>query len=269
VIKNNWYWLLLIVAALAGGVLAGKSCARTSKIVVAGKVYPMPRNGDTLKWVDLGGHPVASVQWQGPPSLGSAISPCTQQHANASAQSDTCTVDYPTTKYKVYHYTCSGCGDPGVGGGGSGGGPTGLIGWGAVGATGAVIVNIASGQAGPTGNTSGVWYFPSNGSAGGFNPIPVSTYPGTNNYDQVVWEPIGDTKWKVVLANGTCAAGEGTVSGNTLTFPDASLNSTCTIQQNATSQNYCVVYQGQTSGTAVLQVNNQPPTGNAPPCSLP
>jgi len=287
--KEKSVCLLLILIALAIGALAGRSCSHTATIMVmdSAKHYPGPRNGDKLKWVHQSAGHDNSVQWHGPPSSG--ISPCKEQESNENAKSDTCTVNYHSTNFKVYHYTCEGCGDPGVGGGtGSNGGGTNMMDSGywtsLLGSTKSNLPVAALRSSAPTGgkeyfaeagfnpatSASGVWYFSPDGTADGFVPIKVSAKSTAS--DQVIWEPVGDAAWTVVVAPKTCVEPTTTFS--------SSGSSTCTIASTATSQYYCVIFgtTGQNpalqAGNAVLLVDD--PTGanlptNQPPatCTLP
>jgi hypothetical protein len=277
--KETKLCVVFILAALAVGFLVGwlyRGPNTTEMMVVLGKAYPSPRNnGEVLHWATQDGTPT-TVTWAGPPGNSS---PCAEDE---NTPSDTCTVKViqPRSGHKpmlkMYHYTCENnlCPDPTVpapystGKGGSGGG------LGVLGTLGYILGSGVSGgkgyvgQADPNGNSSGVWYYPPDGSAGGFKPIKVSTYPSTpGEFDQVTWEPAGSI-WKVVVNPGTC--NEGT------TFPDAHGNGTCTVLPatatlpGALSQNYCVVYDNYSPGTAVLIVNNNDTTLQpAPTCSLP
>lgn len=281
--KEKWQCLLLVAVALAIGVLVGKSCGHKTTLMVVGRVYPSPNNGDKLNWVYQNGKAVTSVQWVPPGSAGA--SPCREQAPDSAANS-TCTIHYQSKKPKVYHYICDGCADPGTaGGGGSNGGPNPfmilydeVVGWFGAAAvfspespstplpSGGVSYSAQAGFNTATSASGVYWFSPSDGSYEGFVPIKVNA-----GLDQVVWEPVGDAAWKVVVASGTCV--EGTTS-----FPDPSGNSTCTIQggsQPAQSQYYCVVYNNNppnapVPGNAVLQVGGKPPSGDppTPSCAL-
>jgi len=166
----------------------------------------------------------------------------------------------------MYHYYCTdrSCPDPTVPAPystGKGGG-FGVLGY--VLGTGLGGGQGFSAQADPNGASSGVWYFASspNVPPSGFNPITVSIYRSAPaKFDQVTWEPAGSS-WKVVVLDNTCKEDS--------TFSDTT-SGTCTVLPTAKSQNYCVVYDNYTSGSAVLLVNGDTttPTNTPPPCSLP
>ena len=249
--------LLVAAALISAAMITGCSRPTTMLILESGKVYPSPENGDILKFVDQQNNR-RKVQWIGP---GSDLSPCVEQQGpgKENTTSDTCTVHFTTTKIKVYHYSCldpggssPGCIDPGVPGPRSGGGGQQRLLFRSAGG------NTNTAQAGANGQSSGVWYFPSDGSAGGFIAIPVNQ-GSDNKYDQIVWEDAGDAKWQVVVPSGTCK--------ETGPFSDSGQH-VCTVTATQ-SQNYCVVYGNNTPGTAVIQiVGAGAPTNAAPsPCS--
>lgn len=294
--KHRLWWSLTVVLALGVGILTGKGCSSKTifmEVTDGGGVMPAPKNGDTLHWIQSDGTHVP-VQWTGPTS---PLSPCVEQQKHGEQTQDyTCTVNFLTKSEKEYHYLCTGCADPGVPGpnatGGSGSlnfftellqalykveqffsslvrariggapGPLAARVGGTPGFLTSTLGTIYSAQAGFNSNTgaSGVWYYPPSGT-GGFDPINVSAK--SSPADSIGWGPVGDTAWKVVVAQGTCQ--EGT------TFPLANGHAKCTIASTAQSQYYCVVFDGKNPGNAALVVdgNPLPATPPTPTCSLP
>jgi hypothetical protein len=285
--KERWLWLLLVVVALAGGILAGRGRGMkvapqagtgptvTMLVLDSGEVHRAPANNDILYFYYQHTNP-ANVVWVGP--TGTNVSPCTESNNPAGTQ--TCTVNYPEKGFKIYHYRCVDpnnnnartCLDPQVPGPYSGG-PilgAGLVQGAIVHRTIAPTGNVYAGQAGPKPDgTSGVYYFPSDGSQGHFNPIAVSAVN-----DQVVWEADGDAKWQVVLPAGAC--GESPTADYTISSSTPTVD-TCTVLASA---DYCVIYgmgnASYTIGTAHITVPNLDPSKPAKPplttktaCKLP
>jgi hypothetical protein len=270
--KERWICLLLILVAFAAGILVGMRRPNTMAMMVTqqGKVYPAPRDGDVVNWIGQDGLS-KPVTWDFPPHS-PFKSPC-----KSDTPSDQCKVKFKTkTVNTMYHYKCSGCGDP------TGPGPH-ATGSSSFGASATQTVTTAPGGTIYSAiadltlqNVSGVWYFtPDAGTSSGFIPIPVATYPaGSNMYDQIVWEtPLNNTgnalPWNVAFLPQTC---QEQTTGNHVIGSTGS--STCTVLPGAVSQNYCVVYNGNTVGPAVLLVNDpnpqQPtlPTNPLPSCTL-
>ena len=262
--KEKLLCLMIILAALAAGILIGmriRGPNTMTMVVLNGKVYPSPSNGDVLYWISQDGN-ATKVKFAGPPNTGK--SPCTEDEKTASS---ICHVKYKTSDMKMYYYDCSTCTDPGYPGPHANGGLENLGSQAPFGPTPSNSRNGGNtyhGEAYPNGQASAVYYYPPDGSSpDNFLPIPVSTYQDPRENDQIIFDPPG-VSWKIVMANNqTCQ--EGT------TFPDSNGNNTCTVLSTATPQNYCVVYQGKMSGTAVLKVNGTLPSGSAPTptCSLP
>lgn len=252
--KGRGICLLLILAALAAGMLIGyrmKPDRMAMMVTRQGKVYPSPKEGDVLYWIDHV-NTEAPVTWDGPHA--NTKSPC----EDTQTTSPTCKVKFKTSiKNFMYHYVCTGCGDPSVPGPRSGGGP------GDSSATKAAT-NVLSAVAALNNVLSGVWYFAPDG--GAFKPIPVSTYSDPTKFDVIAFDPATDdagtaVRWKVCVNPKTCKEqDDGAVIGSDGV-------STCTILNTAASQNYSVLYANNNVGVAQLVVNGVAASGALPACS--
>jgi hypothetical protein len=272
--KGKWLCLILVLAALAIGVLVGwllRGPNTMPVMLIDGIIYPAPeQKGQLLRFLDQHGHTLTAL-WDGPPGY---ESPCKEEPPPPSNPQATST-PFPTkictiqpkfgNETAAYYYTFQGSKRPNDAQGAAAraseyipvpatrpGGtddsgdkdqhkarPAGSV-------TPSGTVYLGRPAFNAATNASGVWY--ASGTGNGFtDPIPA------NSNDQVEWNNAG-ASFTVTVLTGTCQE-------NVTTF---STNDTCTVASNAVTQHYCVVYDGKNQGTADLMVNNQPVSTNTP-----
>jgi hypothetical protein len=259
-VKRIWY-LSSIAAAMVFGILVGerlKPPAATMDVLVSeqGKVFPAPKNGDTLNWVGSDLKTQATIHWD--PQPGQPFhTPCEDDKDSGT----TCTIKFKTNvKNFAYHYKCDHCGDPIIPGRPSTGRPPSL-GDRKVGPDGNIYSAVAAFN--DATKLSGVYYFaPDSATVSGFNAISVSTYIDSTKNDKIVFEtPFDESHWSLSkLLTGTCneQKGDGGIGDKG--------SSTCTIQSSAKTQYYCVTYDDKSPGPAGLVVNGVPLPPTTPKC---
>ena len=218
--KKIWY-LSSIAAAMVFGILVGerlKPPAATMDVLVSdqGKVFPAPKNGDTLNWVGSDLKTPATIHWDRQPGQ-PFHTPCEEDDKDNVTS---CTIKFKTNvKNFAYHYKCDYCGDPIIPGRPSTGRPIG-----SVDRKTAPGGNVYSAVAAFNDATklSGVYYFaPDSATASGFKPISVSTYIDSTKQDKIVFDaPFDGSSWSLShLLDGTCnEQKDGGIVGGTCTI---------------------------------------------------